>query len=291
MLIAVHHRTRYVYDTETRYSVQSLRLTPQSFPGQRVLEWTIEAPGMERAAQFRDCFGNTVHQITVTKPHSEVAIDVKGVVETSDKAGIVTDLVEVAPLTVYLRVTPQTEADDAIRKLATVGEGKDYIARLHALMHATREAVDYVPGATNAHTSAVEALTDGKGVCQDHAHIMIAALRSLGRPARYVTGYLVGEAEAGHAWVEAFVDGLGWVGFDPANKVCPSDTYVRVAAGLDAATATPVRGARRGGGSEALEVAVEVMKQQGGQQQAQSAAGQSQTQIGKSETRSQAQSS
>ena len=291
MLIAVHHRTRYVYDTETRYSVQSLRVTPQSFPGQRVLEWTIDAPGIERAATFRDCYGNTVHQITVTKPHSEVIVDVKGVVETADNAGIVSGIIEVAPAAVYLRTTPQTEASEAIRKIANASEGKDFIARLHAIMHATREAVDYVPGVTNAHTSAAEALEDGKGVCQDHAHIMIAAVRSLGRPARYVSGYLVGEAEAGHAWVEAFVEGLGWVGFDPANRLCPTDTYVRVAAGLDAASATPVRGARRGGGTEELEVAVEVQKQQAGQQQSQSSEDGRQVQIGKSQTQSQAQSS
>lgn len=293
MLIAVHHRTRYVYDHETRYSVQSLRLTPQSYPGQRVLDWTIDAPGIERAAVFRDCYGNTVHQITVTKPHAEVVIEVKGVVETQDRAGIVNGLVEVAPLTVYLRRTPQTEPSAAIAAIAKAGEGQDYIARLHAIMHATRDALDYAPGATNAHTSAAEALADGKGVCQDHAHIMIAALRSLGRPARYVSGYLVGEAEAGHAWVEAHVDGLGWVGFDPANRVCPTDTYVRLAAGLDAATATPVRGARRGGGREDLEVAVEVMQQQSSQQQAQSSAdgASRQAQTGRSQSQSQAQSS
>lgn len=283
MLISVRHRTRYVYDAETRYSVQSLRLTPQSFPGQRVLDWSIDAPGIENALTFRDCYGNVVHQIAVTKPHSEVVIDVKGVVETSDRAGIVSGAIEVAPLSVYLRVTPQTAASAEIVKLAAAGSGTDLLARLHALMHATRDAIDYVPGVTHAHTSAAEALADGKGVCQDHAHVMIAAVRAIGHPARYVTGYLVGEAEAGHAWMEAFVDGLGWVGFDPANRVCPTDAYVRVAAGLDALTTAPVRGTRRGGGEEELEVAVEVMQQQAGQQQSQAqSAGQS-----KSQTRAQ----
>lgn len=279
MLIAVRHRTRYVYDTETRYSVQALRVTPQSFPGQRVLEWSIDAPGIDKALTFRDCYGNAVHQITVTKPHKEVLVDVRGLVETVDRAGIVNGLVEVAPLAVYTRVTPQTAASDAIVKLAGSGTDKDHLGRLHGLMHATRDAIEYVPGVTDAHTSAADALADGKGVCQDHAHVMIAAVRSLGLPARYVTGYLVGEAEAGHAWLEAHVDGLGWVGFDPANRVCPTDAYVRVACGLDAATASPVRGARRGGGKEELEVAVEVMKQQAGQQQSQSqSSGQSQSQ-------------
>lgn len=278
MLIAVRHRTRYIYDTETRYSVQSLRVTPQSFPGQRVLEWSIDAPGIETALTFRDCYGNTVHQLTVTKPHKEVVVDVEGLVETEDRAGIVSGLVEVAPLAVYTRFTPQTAASAEIAKLAGAAADKDALGQLHALMHATRDAIDYVPGVTDAHTSAAEALADGEGVCQDHAHVMIAAVRWLGLPARYVTGYLVGEAEAGHAWLEAHVDGLGWVGFDPANRVCPTDSYVRVACGLDAATASPVRGARRGGGKEELEVAVEVMKQQAGQQQSQSqSSGQSQS--------------
>lgn len=278
MLIAVRHRTRYIYDTETRYSVQSLRVTPQSFPGQRVLEWSIDAPGIETALTFRDCYGNTVHQLTVTKPHKEVVVEVEGLVETEDRAGIVGGLVEVAPLAVYTRFTPQTASSAEIAKLAGAAVDKDALGRLHALMHATRDAIDYVPGVTDAHTSAAEALADGEGVCQDHAHVMIAAVRWLGLPARYVTGYLVGEAEAGHAWLEAHVDGLGWVGFDPANRVCPTDSYVRVACGLDAATASPVRGARRGGGKEELEVAVEVMKQQAGQQQSQSqSSGQSQS--------------
>lgn len=285
MLISVHHRTRYVYDTETRYSVQSLRLTPQSFPGQRVLEWSIDAPGIDKALSFRDCYGNLVHQITVTKPHKEVVIDVKGVVETEDRAGIVNCVVEVAPLAVYTRVTPQTMPSAEILALARAGSDKDVLGRLHALMHATRDAIEYVPGATDAHTSAAEALGDGKGVCQDHAHVMIAAVRALGQPARYVSGYLVGEAEAGHAWLEAHVEGLGWVGFDPTNRVCPTDSYVRVAAGLDAATASPVRGARRGGGKEELEVAVEVMQQQTAQQQSQSQSS------GKSKSQTQAQSS
>ena len=94
------------------------------------------------------------------------------------------------------------------------------------------------------HTSAAEALKAGRGVCQDHAHVFISAARLMGVPARYVNGYFVtgGESasEAQHAWAEACIDGLGWLGFDPANQVCPTERYVRLACGLDAASAAPI---------------------------------------------------
>ena len=140
------------------------------------------------------------------------------------------------------------------------------------MLGAVRDRVEYVPGATDAHTGAAEALADGKGVCQDHAHIFIAAARTLAIPARYVTGYLVldgeqGTADAHHAWAEAWVEGLGWVGFDVANRVCPTDRYVRLAAGLDAGYAAPIVGSRRGGETETLDVSVTVQQQQQSAQQ------------------------
>lgn len=266
MLISVLHRTRYAYERPARYSVQTLRLTPPHFEGQRIVEWRIDAPAFDKAIRFRDGFGNTLHQIAVTGPHQEIVVQVRGIVERSDTAGIVKGLFEVAPPRVYLRITPQTTPSAEIAELARGVDGADLIERLHALMNAIRDRVDYRTGETHSHTSAAEALADGKGVCQDHAHIMIAAARSLSIPARYVTGYLIGEAEAGHAWVEAWVEGLGWVSFDPANRICPTDHYVRLAAGLDAVTAAPIRGAHRGGDGERLDVVVEVAQQSAQQQ-------------------------
>jgi transglutaminase-like putative cysteine protease len=125
--------------------------------------------------------------------------------------------------------------------------------------------VEYETGVTDSLTKAEEALGAGHGVCQDHAHIFISACRVGGVPARYVTGYLltdgVSDEEAHHAWAEAWVEGLGWVGFDVANNVCPTDRYVRLAAALDASYAAPIRGSRRGGGEERLEVEVRVQEQ------------------------------
>ena len=127
-------------------------------------------------------------------------------------------------------------------------------------------------GATSAAHSAADAFRLRRGVCQDHAQIFIACARRLGAPARYVSGHLsrsdgVYEQEAAHAWAEAYVEDLGWVGFDPANGVCPTDHYVRVAVGLDALGAAPIRGASYGGGAESLSVALHVRPVQQGQQQ------------------------
>jgi transglutaminase-like putative cysteine protease len=264
-LLTVFHRTRYTYSTPARYAVLSVRLTPPSFDGQRVLTWRLSAPGLEHGRVFTDAFGNVVHQLTVTQTHDELVLEAAGAVETDDRNGVVQGLPEPAPLRVYLRQTTLTAPDEAIRALAAAVREDGTVARLHDLMHRVRDAVAYEIGATRAHTGAAQALADGKGVCQDHAHIFIAAARTLGIPARYVTGYLLvpraALAAAQHAWAEAWVDDLGWVGFDVANRVCPTADYVRLACGLDSCYAAPVRGSRRGGDAEQLDVQVEVQQQ------------------------------
>lgn len=274
MLIEIRHITTYQYEPPARYSIQSLRLTPPSFDGQEVLAWSIKAPGLDKAVQFRDGYGNLVHLATATGLHDGITIEATGTVETEDRCGIVRGLNETAPRRVFLRETAKTAPDKAIRDLARKASGgresNDHLDCLHALMSEVRNAVDYEIGATHEHTSAAEALAARKGVCQDHAHIFISAARTIGIPARYVNGYFLSgtlaPSEAHHAWAEAWVDGLGWVGFDPANGMCPTERYVRLACGFDAATAAPIRGTQRGGENEALDVKVEV-EQQGGQQQ------------------------
>ncbi len=264
-LLTVFHHTRYTYSTPARYAVQSLRLTPPSFDGQRVDSWTVSAPGIENGLVFTDAFGNLVHQVTLTQAHNDIVVQAAGVVETEDRNGMVKGLREPAPRRVYLRQTPLTAPDAAITRLAAAVRGDGTIARLHALMHRVRDAVEYAVGTTRAHTGAAQALADGKGVCQDHAHIFIAAARTLGIPARYVTGYLQVQRErhalAQHAWAEAWVDDLGWVGFDVTNRICPTADYVRLACGLDSCYAAPIRGSRRGGDGETLDVRVDVQQQ------------------------------
>lgn len=271
MLISIRHVTHYRYAEPVTYAIQSLRLTPASFNGQRVIDWRVKAAGAETGLTFNDGFGNAVHLVANTSPHQEAVFEAGGTVETEECDGIVTGLAKTVPPRVFLRETDQTRPDEAIRGLAADANRKDVLDRLHAVASAVRDRVDYVTGITDAHTGAAEALADGKGVCQDHANIFISAVRSLGVPARYITGYLVldnpAPADAHHAWAEAWVDGLGWVAFDVANRICTTERYVRLAAGLDAGHAAPIVGSRRGGGGEELDVSVVVQQQQQSQQQ------------------------
>jgi len=264
MLIKVRHVTTYRYAEPVRYSIQCLRLTPVPYKALRVLSWDVQSPG-QKPLRFSDGFGNPVHLVTIDASHEEVVIEAGGTVETTDSNGVVAGIANPIPPRVFLRTTPQTRADAAISDIAHQAKRKSPLETLHQLSASVRDRVEYVPGTTDAHTEAAEALADGKGVCQDHAHIFIAACRSLGVPARYVTGYLYIEgeasAEAHHAWAEAWVDGLGWIGFDVANRICPTEHYIRLACGLDAGYAAPIKGSRRGGAKERLEVAVAVQQQ------------------------------
>ncbi len=265
MIVSISHVTRYSFAVPAHYSVQCLRLTPPNFDGQRVVSWLIDMPEFDKAVCFRDCFGNVAHLVSVSESHGEIPISAKGSVETEDRAGFVRGLDEPAPPRVYRRVTPKTEPSDDVLDLVAGVKETDAIDRMHGLMKAVGEKVAYEIGSTTAHTSAAEALRDGKGVCQDHAHVFISAARVMGLPARYVNGYFFTDedepSEAHHAWAEVWIDGLGWLGFDPANNVCPTDQYVRLACGLDSGYAAPIRGTRRGGQDEVLDVFVEVQQQ------------------------------
>jgi transglutaminase-like putative cysteine protease len=148
-------------------------------------------------------------------------------------------------------------------KLAHMTQGGDPLARLHALMRAVHENLAYEVGHTDTETTAAAALERGRGVCQDHAHVFIAACRALDIPARYASGYLWSgdddaAHDASHAWAEAHIDGLGWMGFDGANGKHPDETYVRVAVGLDYRATAPMRGVRCGAASEEMRVQVRV---------------------------------
>ena len=134
-------------------------------------------------------------------------------------------------------------------------------------MDALNERIRFDPDQSNVHRGAGEAFAEEVGVCQDHAHVFIAGARAIGIPARYVSGHLyrregASEQPAAHAWAEAWIDGLGWVGFDPTNAMCPDDAYVRVAIGLDYKDAAPLSGSRAGGGTESLFVGVTVSQAQ-----------------------------
>jgi transglutaminase-like putative cysteine protease len=174
--------------------------------------------------------------------------------------------VERLPPSLFLRETPLTQSNRAIAEFAATARdaaGGDVLKLLHGMVTRLHDDIVFDTSPTESTTTAVEAFALKRGVCQDFSHIFVAAARSLGIPARYIGGYFhrndgVVDQEAGHAWAEAFVPELGWVGFDPTNGISTTDAHVRVAMGLDYLGAAPVRGTRYGGGGETLSVAVRV---------------------------------
>ncbi|AUG54765.1 transglutaminase family protein [Thalassospira marina] len=272
MRLTIEHRTRYRYAPAARYVTQSLKLTPSQFDGQKIVDWSISAENCAITSEFTDGYGDTISTLTCNGPVDQLEIVVRGMIETSDTAGVLTNHKEKAPPLVFLRSTEMTKPSTAIRKLVktvskSVGAKASLLETAHALAAAVRDQIDYAPGTTHAHTTAADALAAGQGVCQDHAHVLITAARLLDIPARYVSGYLFADAEgvpheAAHAWAELYIDNIGWIGFDPANRCCPTDFYIRLGSGLDARDASPIRGIHSGGADEDLDVTVVVAQAQ-----------------------------
>jgi transglutaminase-like putative cysteine protease len=266
MRIRISHQTLYRYATPAIGVIQTLRLTPRNHDGQYVLDWRIDISEDCRLDHHEDAFGNVTQTFAADGPIDELTVRVDGEVDTQDTNGIVRGAIERFPPSLFLRETALTRPDAAIvdfaRDLHGVAGGET-LKFLHLLLERVHSDVIYDKGSTQAATTAAEAFALRRGVCQDLAHVFIAVAREVGVPGRYVGGYVhrtdgIVAQEAGHAWAEAFVPDVGWIGFDPANGICPTDAHVRVAVGLDYLGAAPVRGSRFGGGSEGLAVTVQV---------------------------------
>jgi len=266
MRVQISHSTVYRYEPPATRVIQLLRLTPRDHEGQHVMRWRIDVSADARLTPHEDAFGNIIHVFSAAGPLAELRVDVDGAVETQDTQGVVNGAVERFPPSLFLRATRLTAADAAIREFAErvraacVG---DALAQAHALLEGLNREMVFDVEMTDVVPSASEAFALKRGVCRDLCHVFIASAHCLGVPARYIAGYLQladgrVDQEAGHAWAEALIPDIGWVGFDPANGVCPTEAYVRVAVGLDSIGAAPVRGSRFGIGSENLEVAIKV---------------------------------
>ncbi len=267
MRLSIRHETTYTYGTPAAWSIATLRLAPRGYAGQSVGSWRVEVDQDCRVDQSTDAFGNIVHSFTANGPLDRLSIVAAGEVDTTDTHGVVQGQVERFPEMLFLRDTSLTEADDAIRALADIATAPaagDPIVVMHGFMKAIRDSMHFDTGATDVTTTADGGARLGHGVCQDFAHIFIAGARHLGFPARYVSGYLY-RADRGGRIRKPGMDGrrpilpdLGWVGFDPTNAVCPTESYVRVAVGLDYLGAAPVRGSQHGGSDEKLSVQITV---------------------------------
>ncbi|MCF6367532.1 transglutaminase family protein [Rhizobium halophilum] len=273
MRLNITHTTEYAYDRPVVYALQRLRLTPTNGPTQTVLDWELTVDGAKVETGYTDQYGNRVELVSVEGPEHTIKIVARGEVETLDAAGVFGPHQGFCPLWLFLRDTPRTHAGRLVRGIARSLPADNDLTRMHAMMNVIHQEVAYMPGTTDIATTAEEALEAKCGVCQDHAHIFISAARSLGIPARYVSGYLlmedVAEQVATHAWAEAYLPGLGWVGFDAANNICPDERYIRIASGLCYRDAAPISGMRIGPAAENLHVAVRVQPS-ASQQQSQS---------------------
>lgn len=268
MHLKINHETLYHYEHPLRHSVQTLRLWPRNNAAQRVVSWRIDTDANSPLPAFEDSFGNVTHTLCIERAHESVRIQVTGEVVTNETHGVIGETFEAAPATVFLRTTDLTRPDDALVALAESCRGAASadpppLDILHRLLESIADRVEYRTGETHSETSAAEALAHGYGVCQDHAHVFVSCARHLGFPSRYVSGYMwhnpdEPDGEAAHAWAEAHIPDLGWVGFDPSNRRCPNETYIRLAAGLDKRGAAPILGLRHGGGIETIAVTVRV---------------------------------
>jgi transglutaminase-like putative cysteine protease len=277
--LSVYHVTSFDYAGSVRDNINEVRLCPRSDELQTTLDFrlTTEPPSDPRS--YLDNFGNTVHSFDIAEPHTRLVITASSRVITRPP-GVPSDLTlpdRYVPLRLedageaidYLQ--PTARADFAPNIVALAREARDagtqgrlgpLVRRLCRALHGRME---YVPGATDVGTVAGDALKAGRGVCQDYTHIMLAALRVLGIPARYVSGYVhpegtadeVGE-QASHAWVEVFFPSFGWAGIDPTNDQVVDDHYIRVAYGRDYGDVAPVRGSYRGADTRGMDVEVNV---------------------------------
>ncbi|MGV3743072.1 MAG: transglutaminase family protein [Burkholderiaceae bacterium] len=263
MLLAIRHETLYRYTEPARYSIQQLHLTPRLEDHQRTLAWRIDAPGTRHA--FTDAYGNLGHTLTITQPHEEVRIIVEGRVEIQPPdRGRIHDSGNLSPL-LFTVPTHLTASNEALREFASRSlRSRPRSGDLLTLAEAICGSVTYSTGSTAVTSTATDAYALGQGVCQDHAHLFLACCHVVGVPARYVSGYIdsgsTHRAES-HAWIDAWIeeDGFaGWVSVDVTHAALQNDSLCRLAVGRDYDSAAPVRGIRRGGGSESLAVDVSV---------------------------------
>jgi transglutaminase-like putative cysteine protease len=274
MKLVIHHTTRYCYSEPLAYTVQMLHLWPMSSACQTVDYWEVKAPGT--LFQQPDSQGNRVHSFSlVAHPEKNIrenSIMALGTVETHGVADFVDAGVMPSPA-FYLRSTPLTEPHPRMADwarsvvpslLASLDAGKPPShADLVALATAVCDLVAYRKGSTGVKTTALQAFDGAMGVCQDQAHVMVAVCRSIGLPARYVSGYFFAENEpdlASHAWADVCLDATSgrWLSLDITHH-CPTDQrHVRLAAATDYTACLPIKGLRRGGGEESMDVDIRV---------------------------------
>lgn len=268
MRLAIRHTTTYEFDGPVVHAIQRLRLTPKSTQGQEIVAWNMDLGNAAKQLEYEDQHRNTTTLIAIEAGVQEVSVTCSGIVDTHDHSGVIGRHAGHLPLWSFRSQTPLTRPGAGMRSLVREirKDGRSALDTLHALSTRIRETVAYQTGVTGVTTTAEESWIVTQGVCQDHSHIFIGAARALDIPARYVSGYLMMDdridQEATHAWAEAHLEHLGWVGFDISNGISPDQRYVRLATGRDYRDAAPITGVSTGAATRELSVAVAVERQQ-----------------------------
>lgn len=281
MIYSVRHSTTFGYEPAVRESVMEVRMQPRSEGEQRCLSFTLDVSPAANITQYRDSTGNTVHHFDIAGSHTEVKVVAQSTVQLEavpeprpSEAGDWADLDAMTGADDYWEMmlpsqfARPSEALEQLAKELNVERRAGPLEVLTELNEGIYNSFAYVPNSTKVDSPIEEALLTRQGVCQDFAHIMIALVRPLRIPCRYVSGYLFHREENGqkdrslegasHAWIEAFVPRLGWTAFDPTNNLIGGDRHIRVAIGRDYADVPPTRGVHKGEARSELSVAVTV---------------------------------
>lgn len=266
MRIAVDHRTHYRFSKPQARLVQMLRMTPLGTEGQTIVDWNISVSCDAKLRYQADGYGNAVTMLYADGPIEQIEIAVTGEVLTSETHGIARGAPEPLPPMLFRRLTPMTRADDAIAGFAdALGDPlRDPLDWLHRLNRAIGDRFDVVASSSgSAPCEAPECFAQAALSPRGLAHVFLASARHAGIPARHIGGYsLVPCVDRAHPrphdWVEAHVEGIGWIGFDPSIGQSPDLDHVRVAVGLDSSETAPIAGSRLGEGKEELDVELSV---------------------------------
>jgi transglutaminase-like putative cysteine protease len=266
MRLSIDHHVRYRFSEPQTRVVQLLRMTPNDTEWQTIIDWNIGVDCDARLRYDRDGYGNITTMLYVDGPIEAIELIVTGEVLTEDGKGRVAGTVEPLPPLFYTRTTSLTDADDAIIALSAGLPGRG-VEDAFALAALVSETVKPRERRTPKSRTAAEVLALGSGNVRDCAHLLIAAARAAGFPARFVTGHCLSGPHASahhsaHCWVEMHVEGEGWFSYDPSAGCHPGENYVRVGMGLDASDSTPLSGTRRGGGIEELDIDIRVAMSQ-----------------------------
>jgi transglutaminase-like putative cysteine protease len=280
MYYSVHHVTRFRYSAPISESIMEVRIQPRSEGFQRCLDFRLHTSPKAQIMSYRDPLSNRIQHFDVPNKHSHLTITAESMVEVMSPP----ELPDALPPTAWERLDAMNEDDrywdmlkpshfiqpsellDELIKELDVKRRDDPLTVLRAINSAIYKNFEYAKQNTKVDSPIDDALRIRRGVCQDFSHIMIALVRELEIPCRYVSGYLFQPSErrerssdgATHAWVEALLPDLGWIGFDPTNDTLARERHIRVAVGRDYADVPPTRGTFRGKAESELSVSVRV---------------------------------